>query len=334
MLLERRRPGYGSAAAILVRAFTMTQLATPAPDAVSELLSSVSVRSTVFCLSELRAPWEFRVEDEQLPKFHLVLEGSATLVCAGEPPIALEAGELVVLPRGAAHALADDRSSPAIARLLCGGFSLAEGVPDSTLAVLPDVLRVDAATAPAIAWIEPVLAALNSEADAGLPGATAIVAKIADVLLAQALRAWLIEAEPGALVAVGPLDDQPIAKAVEALSSRPAEAWSLDRLARHVGLSRTALAVKFRDRLGVPPMRYLTKVRLSQAAAYLATGHLSIQEIARLTGYQNDAALSKAFKREFGQAPGAYRDRARRLPDIEIEESGIRPGHHNSAVPR
>jgi transcriptional regulator GlxA family with amidase domain len=163
-----------------------------------------------------------------------------------------------------------------------------------------------------------VLATLRSEAGNGLPGADALVAKIADVLLAQALRAWLIEAEPGALVGLGSIHDRPIAKALEALSSRPAEPWSLDRLATHVGLSRTALAVRFRDRVGVPPMRYLTKLRLSQAAGHLATGHLSIQEIAGLAGYQNDATLSKAFKREFGQAPGAYRDRARQPPVIEI----------------
>jgi AraC-like DNA-binding protein len=318
----------------------MTHPASPAPDSVSEVLTSLGVRSTIFCLSELRAPWAFRVEGEPVPKFHLVLEGSASLLCAGEQPVALEAGDLVVLPRGAMHTLGDDQASPTITleqvlaearldggsrlryggtgsvtRLLCGGFSLAEGVPDSVLAVLPEVLRVDHDNA---AWLESVLATLNSEAADGLPGASAILTKIADVFLAQAIRAWLIEAEPDALVGVGPIHDQPIAKAIEALTSRPSEVWSLDRLAKHVGLSRTALAIKFRDRVGLPPMRYLRKLRLSQAAGYLATGHLSIQEIAGLTGYQNDATLSKAFKREFGQAPGAYRDRARRPPVIEI----------------
>jgi AraC-like DNA-binding protein len=318
----------------------MTQLASPRPDSVSEVLSSLGVRTTIFCLSELRTPWAFRVEGEQVPKFHLVLAGSAFLSCAGEEPLALGAGDLVVLPRGATHSLANDRSSPtvtldqlladarldgssrlryggtgAVTRLLCGGFSLAEG---STLAVFPEVLRVDRDKAAAATWLEPMLAMLRAEADDGLPGASAILAKVADVLLAQALRAWLIEAEPRARLGLGSIHDRPIARAIEALSSRSSEPWSLDRLAKHVGLSRTALAVRFRDRIGLSPMRYLTKVRLTQAAGYLAKGHLSIQEIAALTGYQNDATLSKAFKREFGQPPGAYRDRARRPPEIEI----------------
>jgi AraC-like DNA-binding protein len=303
----------------------------------------LAVRSSIFCLSELRAPWAFRVDGEKVPKFHLVLEGKAYLSCDGEPALGLDAGDLVVLPRGARHTLANDEATPAttlerllaeaqldggsqlryggtgaVTRVLCGGFSLAEGIPESVLAGFPEVLRVDHHNAAATTWLEHVLATLNAEADNGLPGAHALVAKLADVLLAQALRAWLIEAEPGAVVGLGSIHDRPIAKALDALSSRPAESWSLDRLAKHVGLSRTALAVRFRDRVGVPPMRYLTKLRLSRAAGYLAAGYLSIQEIAVLAGYQNDATLSKAFKREFGQAPGAYRNRARQPPVIEI----------------
>jgi mannose-6-phosphate isomerase-like protein (cupin superfamily) len=203
----------------------MTKPVSPGPDAVSEVLRSVAVRSTVFCLSELRAPWAFRVDGEKVPKFHLVLEGSAFLSCGGEPPIGLRAGDLVVLPRGARHTLANDQATPtvtlerllaearldggsqlryggtgAVTRLLCGGFSLAEGLPESAVAAFPEVIRIDHRKAAATSWLEHVLATLRSEADNGMPGANALVAKIADVLLVQALRTWLIEAEPGAIV--------------------------------------------------------------------------------------------------------------------------------------
>src|SRR5215208_1627340 len=115
MLLERPRPGKVPTAAILVRAFTMTHLVSPEPDSVSEALLSLGVRSTVFCLSELRAPWAFRVErGTEAAKFHLVLEGSALLFCAGEDPVALGAGDLVVLPRGVAHTISDGRASAPI----------------------------------------------------------------------------------------------------------------------------------------------------------------------------------------------------------------------------
>jgi len=89
----------------------MTRLLSPPPDAVSAVLRSLAVQSTIFCLSELRAPWAFRVDGETVPKFHLVLEGSAFLSRDGERPVALGAGDLVVLPRGASHILAERRSS-------------------------------------------------------------------------------------------------------------------------------------------------------------------------------------------------------------------------------
>ena len=105
---------------------------------------------------------------------------------------------------------------------------------------------------------------------------------------------------------------------MRALNSRPSEAWSLDRLARHVGLSRTALATKFRAGVGQPPMRYLTEVRLRDAARHLATGRLTLHEVARRAAYESDAAFVKAFKRRFGLTPGAYRAGASKPPRIEV----------------
>ena len=320
----------------------MTQLVSPPSDSISELLRALSVRSTIFCISELNAPWAFRVEGGEAAKFHLVLEGSALLLHDGHAPVVLRRGSLVVLAHGAAHTLADDHASPAISleqllaehplqgsrlryggvgpttRILCGGFKLAENVSDSTLALFPDVLRVDNHDDGAAPWLEPILATLDAEAKASRPGTSAIIGKLADVFLAQALRSWLLDVEDRSVVSANVLNDRSVAKALNALISAPAEPWSLDGLAKHVGLSRSALAIRFRDRVGEPPMRYLTKVRLRQAAAHLATGRLTIHEIAGLTGYHNDAALSKAFKREFGLAPGRYREEAHQPPRIEI----------------
>lgn len=153
-----------------------------------------------------------------MAKFHLLLEGEALLSSPPSPPIALGSGDLVVLPRGAAHTLADNDTTVAVplddllaarplddggwlnyggsgplTRLLCGGFTLAEALPKSSLAAFPDVLVLRRDQSGAGAWLEPVLEALTDEAERGLPGGHAIVARLADVLLAQALRAWMIE---------------------------------------------------------------------------------------------------------------------------------------------
>jgi AraC-like DNA-binding protein len=316
----------------------MTQLASPPSDAVSEVLRAFGVRSTIFCISELREPWGFRVSDEPVPKFHLVLEGSALLTCAGAS-VTLAAGDLAVLPRGSGHTLTGCRAAPVpplealiaehglddgmrlryggtgrLMRLLCGGFALADGIPESTLRLFPDLLHV-----PRRSWLASLLAELKAESEAGLPGASAIVAKVTDVFLAQALRSWLLDGTGDGLADPRRILDEPIAKAVQVLNDHPYEPWSLDRLARLVGLSRTALATRFRERVGDPPMRYLSGVRLRRAADELVAGRLTLRVVARHAGYATDAAFAKAFKRRFGMSPGVYRDLAGEPPLIGLD---------------
>jgi AraC-like DNA-binding protein len=318
----------------------MTQRVSPSSDAVSDVLRSFGVRSSIFCVSTLRAPWAFRVAGEAAAKFHLVLEGTALLL-SGPEKVALAPGDLVLLPRGVEHTLADDPDSPAprleqlvrehgedggfrlvyggdgaVTKLLCGGFAL-DGVPDATLSLFPDVVHVVHGTE-MTPWLAPMLAGLGREADGGRPGAAAIVAKLTDVFLAEALRSWLLQRDPDGLADARLILDEPIAKAVRLLNSRPSDAWSLELLGRQVGLSRTALATKFRHRVGRPPMQYLTEVRLRQAAGSLATGRLTLRQVARQAGYQSDAAFTKAFKRQFDVTPGAYRASAGRAPRIDI----------------
>ena len=316
-------------------------------DPVSEALQGLNVRSTIFCLSELGAPWAFRVDGASVPKFHLVLEGSAWLTADSEDPMRVTTGDLVVLPHGQAHQIGDRPESPATALeqllldqplddrlrlrcggpgpttlLLCGGFALAEIGSDPTLKVLPHVVRLEAGTIEATGWLAPLLKLIHSEASNNEPGSRAVLAKIADVLLTQALRVWLVGAERAGLLMTAPLRDSAITTALQAIRERPAAPWSLDILARQARLSRTAFATRFRTLVGEPPMRYVTKARLSLAAGYLATSRISIYEIAVLAGYNDEASLSKAFRREFGQPPGEYRSASRRPPPITVAAVG------------
>jgi transcriptional regulator GlxA family with amidase domain len=179
-------------------------------------------------------------------------------------------------------------------------------------------VRLEAGTIEATGWLTPLLTVIEAEASNQEPGSRAVLAKIADVFLTQALRAWLVGAERAGLLMSGPLRDPAITAALQAIRERPAAPWTLDMLARHVGLSRTAFATRFRALVGEPPIRYVTKARLSLAAGYLATSRSSIHEIAHLAGYHDEASLSKAFRREFGQPPGEYRAAARRPPPITV----------------
>src|SRR5215472_12228828 len=229
------------------------QLLNAAPhDTVAELLAALRVRSTVYCLSELREPWGFEVDGTSVAKFHLVLAGSCWLNLAGHVPVHLQAGDLVILSRGERHVMNDRPGSPvtnldlivadhpldpnarltyggtgALTRLLCGGFILDDPAPAALIGMLPPVLQMNSRSADITTWLEPVFALIRQEADSNAPGAQAIFAKLADVFLSQALRTYLAGAEQTGLLTPRQTADAQIGQALAALKDRPTVNWTL-----------------------------------------------------------------------------------------------------------
>jgi transcriptional regulator GlxA family with amidase domain len=185
------------------------------------------------------------------------------------------------------------------------------------------VLRLEAGAGGLNRWLQPLFELLREEADGDRPGTAAVFTKLADVFLAQALRSYLVSAQEAGLVDTGPLHDPAIAQAVLLLHGRPNDTWTVADLAHTVGMSRTRFTTRFRELVGQSPIRYLTTVRLSRAAGYLATTDASLSAIARRTGYDSEASLSKAFKRAYGRSPGDYRRHTTFQP-IVIEDEPTR----------
>jgi AraC-like DNA-binding protein len=297
-------------------------------DGLSSVLREVNVRSVVYCLSDFAAPWGFRVEHSPVAKFHVLLQGTAVLSVGDAAPAMLSAGDLVVLPHGDGHAIADRpgssvRQLDAIlaehpvddsgrlsyggdgsrTRLLCGGFELSPALPDELAEFLPPVLTLDSG-AGLVRWLEPLFALLHEETQASAPGAAAIFAKLADVFITQALRSYLAAADG---LARSAMPDPGIARIVRMMRARPEARWSVEAMAQCAGMSRTSFNARFRTVVGEPPMTYLTQLRLRRGAGYLSATTKNVREVARLVGYDNEASFSKAFSRIFGRPPGAYR---------------------------
>jgi len=325
----------------------MDRLNTDRHDGLSALLRQVNVRSAVYCLSDFAAPWGFQVEDSPVAKFHVVLHGAASLAVGDSKPVSLTSGDLVLLPHGDGHIMQDPPGSPVRyldriladtpadaagrlsyggsgrrTRLLCGGFELHPVLPGDLAEILPVVLVLDSAAAGLTRWLEPLFALLRQETEAGPPGASAIFAKLADVFLSQALRSYLAEADPVTGLEHPVSADPGIARVLKLLRAQPEARWRIDDLARAAGMSRTSFTVRFRAAVGLPPISYLTRLRLTRAAGYLATTTKSVAHVARLVGYDSEASFSKAFSRAFGRPPGDYRRDRFAAPTLAGHDDG------------
>jgi AraC family transcriptional regulator, alkane utilization regulator len=308
-------------------------------DLVSDLLAAVQVRATVYCRSEMRAPWGFGVEAHGNPSFHVVTRGSCWLeVDADGEERSLTTGDLVLLPHGPTHWMRDEPGSPVrlledildgmpmdgdgrlhyggdgpVTELVCGGFALEGEAVGPLLQELPPVVRIRGAGGRPAAWVDATLGLVATVTASKMPGAEAVLTRLAETMIMQALRVH-IAANPAQAKA---LRDPQIAEAIRLIHQRPLEAWTVERLASAVGYSRSAFSSRFRDTVGESPIAYLTRSRLGIGATLLDRTTMSIGDVARSTGHANEASFGRAFKRAFGLAPGEYQRESPKSVGIE-----------------
>ena len=149
------------------------------------------------------------------------------------------------------------------------------------------------------------------ELAAGGPGTSANLARLAELLFTEAIRAYVKALPLGQKGWLAGLCDPCVGRVLALIHGQLAHPWTLDELARQVGRSRSTLTERFTRHLGMPPMRYLSRRRLLLAAERLRDGQQSVAEIGYEVGYESEAAFNRAFKREFGMTPGAFRKAGR-----------------------
>jgi AraC-like DNA-binding protein len=189
--------------------------------------------------------------------------------------------------------------------LLCGAYRFDGDLCDALLASLPPVVHLPAGAAGP--GLERALALLADEVAGDAPGQQAVLDRLLDLLLVLALRAHLDRPDAHAPAWYRALADPALAHALRLLHGEPARAWTVEGLAREVGLSRAALARRFTAALGVPPLQYLTSWRMELAGELLGEPGQGLAAVARAVGYGSEFAFSAAFKRERGVSPTVYR---------------------------
>ncbi|MEU5596472.1 AraC family transcriptional regulator [Streptomyces sp. NPDC020298] len=301
-------------------------------DVVSDAISAVRTGRPSSNRLLVGGRWCVRLSAYEGAGFHVVLGGGCVLLPdGGGEPVTLGTGDVVLLPHGAGHVLADGPVSAGDVRravpfekvteadvrpaaggpqveLLCGKYRLDRARVHPLMAELPEVvhLRNRIGAHPELRAAVDLLA---RELTGDRPGATLALPSLLDLLLVYMVRAWLTEASTGAWSAA--LSDPPTAAALRALHAAPSAPWTNARLATEAGVSRATLSRRFTSLVGRPPMAYLTWWRLTLAATRLRDTDAPLATVARDAGYASPYALSHAFSREFGVTPGRYRQGVR-----------------------
>ncbi|WP_031164961.1 AraC family transcriptional regulator [Streptosporangium roseum] len=300
-------------------------------DVLSDVLAATRIGGVLSARLSASAPWGLRMGTVPTAAFHAVTQGACWLRVEGSEPRQLVAGDVVLLPTGGGHALASDPYGPLTpyeevaagqdlstaeidipgpgpsVRIICGAYRYDAYVSHPLLTILPPVLHLPADQTAARGDLATTLGMLASELGGRLPGSQTIVDRLVDVLFVHILRQWInANEEPGASWLVA-LRDPEIALVISLMHRDPARAWTVEGLARAVGVSRATLARRFTALVGEPPLAYLTRWRVELAARRLRDTGDPLSVIARSVGYVSEFSLSRAFSRARGVAPGHYR---------------------------
>jgi len=312
-------------------------------DALSETLRVVRLVGAIFINAKFTAPWCYQSPTadfaapllepgaERVVIFHLLTEGECFVELGQAQPEHLIAGDVVLFPQGDAHRMTSQPGLPtgkgsrldvvlarrprqltyggggATTRLVCGYLACDARLAKMLLGGLPPVVKVNVRGSNAGSWLEASVRYALAEARSPRPGGAGVLAKLAEVLVIEVLRLYMTQQGEGRIGWLAGVGDRIVGGALNALHRNPAHAWTLDELARTANTSRSVLAERFQHLVGSSPMQYLTQWRMLLASNLLVRSNAPLTSIAQDVGYQTDTAFSRAFRREFGAPPAAWR---------------------------
>ena len=319
-------------------------------DVLSEILRIVKIDGALFFNAELSAPWCLRepCSDEIAPflapegrhiiLYHYVIEGRMFARLPGGRREELRPGGVVIFPHGDDHFLSSGPPEKPvdalktfsrnlseglkltrfggggeITRIVCGYLACEPRLSDVFLSGLPKMLKVHLSGESSAQWLADSIRYLVGENDGLDAGSGAVMTKLSEVLFMETLRRYINELPAEQVGWLAGARDPVIGKALAALHAAPEHPWTIEGLARQVGLSRTRLAERFRHFLGDSPIAYLAKWRLKLGAESLVSSEASVAEVAASVGYGSESSFNRAFRREFGTPPAQFRREKRAL---------------------
>lgn len=302
-------------------------------DPLGEALHSFRLEGVVYARSHLTAPWG--VEMPPMPHclmFHIVTSGECRLEFAGGDASILRPGEFALVPRGEGHLIKHaegartvdffdlpiERVSPRYevlthggggesTTLICGAVRIDHPAARDLVELLPDLIHIRTWNTPNAEWMHSTLRLMAAEAGSRQPGGETVVTRLADILVIQAIRAWLLEHPESRRGWLGALGDERIGPALRLIHRDPSRDWTVASLAESVAMSRSSFSARFTELVGESAMQYVTRWRMHVASTWLRETEMTAAECGAKLGYHSEPAFSRAFKRVIKMPPGEWK---------------------------
>ncbi len=314
-------------------------------DVLSDVLRAVRLTGSVYFDFDLSSPWVRESPPsraiagmvmpgaQRVISYHLIARGSCWGHAVGQEPVALGEGDLILFPRGDAHVLSSApgmRETPDLARfarpssrlplfyefggggperarIVCCFLGCDERPYNPLLDALPAVIHLSAAPPDTRnGWLATLLGIALAESGAPRPGGENVLARLSELIFVETIRRHLETLPASETGWLSALRDSAVGEALAVLHGEPTEPWTVEGLARLVGLSRSVFAERFTALVGHAPMQYLALWRMQLASRLLLEGG-QVAAVAAAVGYESETAFIRAFKKRVGQAPAAWR---------------------------
>ena len=292
---------------------------------IQEILETVSFNSALYFKKGFCSPWGMDIPKGKLSQFHLVAKGQCLLI-SGQGTVNLERGDIVIFPHGDEHQIKDALHSPCRAgsavvrevlagkepfsgtrestQLVCGHYELDTELSHPIFSQLPPLLVVKENQYQRFDLIHSLTEWIVEEMDRKQPGFQLISLKFAEILFLSVIRHYYLQEKPER---PSLFRDKPLLELIERLHQHIDEAWTIDQLAKELGVSRTLFIARFKKALGMPPMKYLTTWRMTRARYLLSHTRMPLPEIGEKVGYPSETSFNRAFKNFCAISPGKYR---------------------------
>lgn len=326
-------------------------------DPLSDVLQTVRLTGALFFLLDASAPWVIEVPEatafgsillpgaQQIVSYHIVRTGACWGGLVDQPPVRLEAGDILLIPHGDPYVMS---SAPGMRaenarelaqtffRMMAAGqlpsvVSEGGGGPEQThvvcgflgcdmrpfnpvLGALPPLVHLRPPPRPEGDRLGHLIEFALAESLEQRSGGQCVFLRLSELMFVEVVRRYLASLPGDQTGWLAGLRDPVLGQALAMLHGRPAHGWTLEKLAKDVGLSRSALADRFAHVVGQPPMQYLAHWRMQVAARLLADGGAKVCAVASDVGYDSEAAFSRAFKKIVGMPPAVWRKRTSGSP--------------------